>query len=135
MKSIRVLIVDDLPQVREGLASVLTLAGNHSERRIEVAGFAGNGLEAIERAREILPDVILMDLEMSGMDGYAATRHIKENLPEIRVIILSIHDDSEAQQRAWEAGANGFVTKGDRYEILLAAITATSANQQDGEKS
>jgi len=131
------LIVDDLPQVREGLAAVLTLAGSASDPKIEIAGEARNGSEAIQQAREILPDVILMDLEMPGLDGYEATRRIKAEKPALRVIILSIHDGFDARQRAQAAGADAFITKGDRYEILINAILTekefNSTNLQEGE--
>jgi DNA-binding NarL/FixJ family response regulator len=124
MESIRVLIVDDLPQVREGLATVLKLAARGASSSIEVIGEAKNGNDAIRQVQVLHPDVVLMDLEMPGMDGYEATRRIKADLPAPRVIILSIHADMEVQQRAQAAGADGFVTKGDSYEILLNAILA-----------
>ena len=122
MESIRVLIVDDLSQVREGLATLLTLAGSAREPRIEIVGEARNGIEAIQQTHLLHPDVVLMDLEMPGMNGYEATRRLKEEHPIPRVIILSIHNDLETQQRAHAAGADGFVTKGDSHEILLRAI-------------
>ena len=122
MKSIRVLIVDDLPQVRQGLASVLNLAARRSRPKIEVAGEAQNGLEAIRQARALQPDVILMDLEMPVLDGYEATRQIKAEQPAVRVIILSIHAGGEVQQRAREVGADGFVVKGASFLDLLNAI-------------
>lgn len=139
MKSMRVLIVDDLPQVRKGLATVLALAGSASEPGIEIAGEASSGIAAIHQARSIQPDVVLMDLEMPGLDGYAATRQIKFEQPGIRVIILSIHNDPGAQQRAREAGADGFVTKGDQIESLLGAIlerpgTSNPIQPQEGER-
>src|SRR5512136_2963835 len=109
MKSIRVLIVDDLPQVRQGLASVLNLAARRSRLKIEVAGEAQNGMEAIQQARILNPDVILMDLEMPILDGYEATRQIKAEQLGARVIILSIHAGREEQLRAQDAGADGFV--------------------------
>ena len=122
MESIRVLIVDDLPQVREGLATVLKLAANRTSPAIEVVGEAQDGWEAVRKARALLPDVILMDLEMPGLDGYQATRRIKAERLAPRVIILSIHGGPQAQQRARAAGADNFVTKGDSYEVLLNAI-------------
>ena len=122
MKSIRVLIVDDLPQVRQGLVSILNLAARRIRPRIEVAGEAQNGMEAIRQARTLHPDVILMDLEMPILDGYEATRQIKAEQPGERVIILSIHVGGEEQQRAREAGADGFVVKGACYQDLVNAI-------------
>jgi len=137
-KSIRVLIVDDLPWVREGLATVLKLAARSVTPRLEVVGEAQNGLEAIGQLRALQPDVILMDLEMPGMDGYETTRRIKAEKPAPRVIILSIHTGPEAQQRAQAAGADGFVTKGASYEIILNAILAeekifNSIDPKEGE--
>ena len=123
-ESIRVLIVDDVSQVRAGLVDVLRLAAKRNKLKIEVIGEAQNGNEAIQIARALHPDVILMDLEMPILDGYAATRQIKAEQPATRVIILSIHAGLEAQQHAWEAGADGFVTKGAGYETMLSAILA-----------
>ncbi len=123
MKNIRVLIVDDSPQVRQGLAIVLTLAARSTRPTIEVIGEAQNGGEAVERARVLHPDVILMDLEMPALNGYEATRRIKAEQPAPRVIILSIHTSPEEQLRARAAGADGFVVKGGAsYQILLDAI-------------
>jgi DNA-binding NarL/FixJ family response regulator len=122
MKIIRVLIVDDLPRVREGLANVLNLAGNSREHRVQAVGEAFDGYEAVRQAQRLRPDVVLMDLEMPGLDGYAATQRIKAVLPDVRVIILSIHNDAEVRQRARTAGADGYVEKGGRMEDLLSAI-------------
>ncbi len=128
MENIRVLIVDDLPQVREGLATVLKLAARTARAGMEIVGEAQNGYEAIEQAWSLHPDVILMDLEMPGMDGYEATRRIKAQEPVLRVIILSIHAEAEAQQRARAAGADGFITKGESYGTLLNAILAVNTS-------
>ncbi len=122
MKSIRVLIVDDVPQVCQGLAIVLTLAAKSTRLKIEVIGEAQNGSDAIEQARALRPDVILMDLEMPALNGYEATRQIKAELPTQRVIILSVHAGPEEQQHARAAGADGFITKGAGYEVLVNAI-------------
>jgi DNA-binding NarL/FixJ family response regulator len=123
-KCIRVLIVDDLVQVRESLATVLNLTGKNTMPAIEVIGEAQNGMEAVQQARILHPDVVLMDLEMPILDGYEATRRIKTEQPAVRVIILSIHARPEEQQRALEAGADGFVVKGDSYKLLLDTILA-----------
>ncbi len=117
---------------------MLKLAAKNIEHKIEVIGEACHGREAIQKARDLRPDVILMDLEMPVMDGYEATRLIKAELPSVRVVILSIHCGLEEQQRSREAGADCFITKGASYEILLNAILGIegsnySTNSKEGE--
>ena len=114
---LRVLIVDDNPQVLRDLRQLLELTGG-----IEIVGEAGNGLEAVRLAGACCPDAVVMDLEMPGLDGYAATRLIKTLQPAPRVIILSIHAGREELERARAAGADAFVLKGEPYEILVNAI-------------
>ncbi len=121
-QSLKVLIVDDLPQVREGLAIVLGLAGPMDEPGIEIAGKAENGVEAVRLARELHPDVILMDLEMPELDGLAAARRVKLMAPDIRIIALTIHGDPETRQKARQAGVDAFVEKGAPIEELIRAI-------------
>jgi DNA-binding NarL/FixJ family response regulator len=116
---VRLLLVDDMPQVLHDLRQLLELTG-----LFEIVGEAKNGIEAIRQAGELCPEVVIMDLEMPVMDGYEATRRIKNQAPGIRVIILSIHAGSGEHERARTAGADGFVLKGDRYEILVNAILA-----------
>ena len=89
---------------------------------IEVVGEACDGAEAIAQAGLLQPDVILMDLEMPVMDGFAATRQIKADQPGVRVIILSIHTDVLAVQKARAAGADDFIVKGAGLQTLLNAI-------------
>jgi len=122
--------VDDLPQVRQGLASVLQLAARKAQQSIEVIGEAQNGYEAVRQARALRPDVVLMDLEMPVMDGYEATRQIKAGQPATRVIILSIHADAEAVQRARAVAADDFLIKGASYQTLLNAILRRDAGNQ-----
>ena len=114
---LKVLIVDDMPQVRQDLHQLLELTGI-----FEIVAEAGDGLEAIRQADKLSPDAIVMDLEMPGLNGYEATRLIKARNPTIRVIILSAYAGPEEMQRAQWAGADGFVTKGNHYEILVNAI-------------
>jgi DNA-binding NarL/FixJ family response regulator len=123
MESIRVMIVDDVPHVRQGLAAVLRLASRNSGVRIEVVGEAGNGSEAIRQAQNLHPDVILMDLEMPVMDGYETTRHIKTHSPGCRVIALTIHDDETARRQASLAGVDDFIVKGAPMDSFIQAIT------------
>jgi DNA-binding NarL/FixJ family response regulator len=117
MADIRVLIVDDVERVRQDLRTFLTLTGG-----IEVIGEAENGLEAVERAEALCPQVVLMDLEMPLMDGYEAARQIKAKYPTCRVLILSIHGGETEQQRAQDSGADAFIAKGASLEVLIEAI-------------
>jgi DNA-binding NarL/FixJ family response regulator len=123
MMSIRVLIVDDMAQVRRDLRTVLSLAGQAAGLQIEVVGEAGNGQEAIQRATALEPDVVLMDLEMPVMGGYEATRQIKTHSPDCRVIALTIHGDETVRQKANQAGVDVFIVKGAPVETLVQAIS------------
>ena len=124
MTSIRVLIVDDMAQVRHDLRTVLPLAGEVAGLQIKVVGEAGDGQEAIQRATALEPDVVLMDLEMPVMDGYEATRQIKGRWPSCRVVALTVHGYEAAQQKAMQAGADMFLVKGAALESLVQAISA-----------
>lgn len=114
--SIRVLVVDDLPQVRDALQTLLmTLSG------IDVIGAAADGQEGLQLARDLRPDVVLMDLEMPGMNGYDATREIVT--AELgRVVILSIHSHPALRAKAMAAGASAFIEKGAPPDELLQAL-------------
>lgn len=117
MTARRLVIVDDVPQVRADLRTLLGLVAG-----IEVVGEAGNGLEALSQAANLQPDVILMDLEMPQLNGYEATRQIKQHLPACRVIALTVHGYSEAQEQAYRCGADAFVVKGAPLASLLQEI-------------
>ncbi|MEJ2556988.1 MAG: response regulator transcription factor [Anaerolineae bacterium] len=122
MRPIRVLIVDDMPHVRQGLRTLLPLAGQAAGLQLELVGEAGNGNEAIAQAIALGPDVVLMDLEMPEMDGYAATQAIKAVRPSTRVIALTVHGDPAARHQAQEAGVDQFVEKGTPLPVLMQAI-------------
>ncbi|MFC1999263.1 response regulator [Chloroflexota bacterium] len=119
MKTIKVLIVDDHTLVRDGIRALLALALD-----IEVVGEAANGKEAVEKAKELLPDVILMDLAMPIMGGLEATRRIRRDFAGIKVLALTQYDDSEYVIPAIEAGARGFITKMSAFSELASAIQA-----------
>ena len=121
MKTKRVLIVDDVPQVRRELRTLLPLLD-----AIDIVGEAENGQSAIELATALQPDVILMDVEMPIVDGLAATRSIKQQHPQCRVIILSIHNDEAVRAQARSAGSDAFVDKGAPLDTLLQAIKTIS---------
>jgi len=123
MTSIRVLIVDDMAQVRRDLRTVLPLAGQAAGLQLEIVGEAGNGQEAIQRVSALQPDVVLMDLEMPVMGGYEATRQIKGRWPSCRVIALTVHGYEAAQQQALQAGVDVFIVKGAPVETLVQAIS------------
>lgn len=120
---IRVLLVDDHAMVRQGIASLLVDEGD-----LVVVGEAGNGAEAIEQARTLKPDVVLMDYSMPRMDGIEATRAIHEELPQIRVIGLSMYEEEDRAKAMIDAGANAFLSKGGTSEALVAAIRNHAPN-------
>jgi DNA-binding NarL/FixJ family response regulator len=106
LQKIRVLVVDDHTIVRDGICALLALAGD-----IEVIGEAANGSEALKMAKELEPDVVLMDITMPIMDGLEATRRIHKEFPRIRVLALTQYDDKEYVFPVIEAGASGFISK------------------------
>ncbi|MEV5408324.1 response regulator transcription factor [Thermopolyspora sp. NPDC052614] len=116
---IRVLLVDDHPVVRMGLRGML-----EADPGIVVVGEAGSGDEAVARARESSPDVILMDLRMPGGDGVSATRRILADHPDGKVIVLTTYENDQDIVRAVEAGAAGYLLKDTSRADLLAAIAS-----------
>ena len=117
MIEIRVLIVDDVDRVRQELRTFLSLTGD-----IRVVGEARNGCEAIQLAETLSPDVVLMDLEMPVMDGYAAAQEIKARRPACQVIALTIHAGEAERQQALRAGMADVIVKGAPLKMLLQAI-------------
>jgi two-component system response regulator NreC len=115
---IKICIVDDHAMVRHGLMMLL-----NDNEDIQVIGEASEGDDAIRLSLELQPDVVLMDLSMPhGKDGLTATRELKQQLPDISVLILTMHDDEEYLFRAIEAGASGYILKSAPHEELLIAI-------------
>jgi DNA-binding NarL/FixJ family response regulator len=119
---IRVLLVDDDELMRAGLAAVLS-----SNPAIEVVGQASSGRLALERARAVRPDLVLMDVRMPDLDGIAATRRLLAATPEVKVIILTTFEQDEYIFGAIDAGASGFLLKRTRPEELLSAIQSVAA--------
>ena len=113
---IRVLIVDDHHVVREGLRRMLEM-----ENGIQVIGEARSGEEAIAKAVSLSPDVIVMDLKMPGMDGITATREIKERLPDVGILVLTLYAEDFVKQ-AVEAGVSGYLLKDSDCEQITQAI-------------
>ncbi len=117
MSKLRVLIVDDHGVVRAGIRSLLD-----TETDMEVVGEAARGEEALEKVRRLHPELVLMDIAMPGMNGIEATRRIKEEFPDICVLVLTMHDDEEFFFPVLRAGASGYVLKGAEPKELLHAI-------------
>ncbi|HSJ55196.1 MAG TPA: response regulator transcription factor [Anaerolineae bacterium] len=115
--SVRVLIVDDNPHVRRELRTLLPLAGD-----IEIAGEAADGQEAVRLAQALRPQVVLMDLEMPVLDGYAAARQIRACCPGCQVVALTVHDYEAARRRAADAGMELLIVKGSPLEHLVAVL-------------
>ncbi len=121
MDTIRILIVDDHTVVRDGLSAMLG-----REDDFEVVGEAQNGLEGVEKAVLLKPDVVLMDLRMPELDGVEAMRRIREQKPEINFLVLTTFDTDEYIYDAIEAGAKGFLLKDASREELFKAVRAVS---------
>ena len=119
MRKIKVLIADDHALVRDGIRALLALVSN-----VEVVGEAANGKEAIEKVRELTPDVVLMDLAMPILGGLEATRRIRREFPGTKVLALTQYEDSDSVIPVIEAGACGFVTKVAAFSELASAIQA-----------
>jgi len=123
-KKIKVLIADDHRVVREGLSAIL-----ETKEEIQIVGEAGDGGEAVEKARTLLPDVIVMDVSMPGMSGVEATRIIKREFPHIGVIALTMYEDQQYIFDLVRAGATGYLLKDSDSTEIVAAIRAMSRGE------
>jgi len=119
MQKIRVLLVDDHAILREGIKALLGTQNN-----IEVVAEAENGREAVLKATQFDPDVVILDISMPLMDGLEATRQMKRQCPKIRILILTMHDDEEYFFQLLRAGASGYITKRAVGSELASAIEA-----------
>ena len=127
-QKIRVMIVDDIPETRDNFAKLVMF-----ERDIEVIDTAGTGAEAIEKARQLQPDVVLMDINMPDMDGLRATEIISAELPGVAVIIMSVQGEQDYLRRAMLAGARQFLIKpctGDELVDSIRQVYRLEANKR-----
>jgi len=121
---IRVLIADDHPLFRDGLTALLT-----DETDTELTGAATTGTEAVDLARDTQPDVVVMDLHMTGLNGIEATRRIVADSPHIAVLVLTMFDDDDSIFAALRAGARGYLLKGADREQIRRAIQAAASGE------
>ncbi|MHB9130111.1 MAG: response regulator [Armatimonadota bacterium] len=123
--NISILLVDDHILIREGLAKLL-----ESDPQMHVIGQAGNGRSGIQLARQLEPDVVIMDLAMPDISGIDATREIRAMLPDAKILILSIYSDWERVVSVLQAGAMGYVLKSCRYQELAQAICTVAQGKR-----
>lgn len=124
MSKVRILIADDHGVLRAGLRFLL-----NAEADMEVVGEASDGLEAVAKARQLCPDVIILDITMPGTGGLPAIRQIKKASPASKILILSMHDDESYLREALRAGASGYALKKAADTELLSAIRAVSRGE------
>ncbi|MBI2863422.1 MAG: response regulator transcription factor [Chloroflexi bacterium] len=124
MEPLRILLVDDSALFRKGLVSLLSSRGS-----MQVIGEAGDGLEAIEKVRDLLPDLILMDINMPRCNGIEATKRIKEELPYATVIMLTVSDDDQNLFDAIKNGARGYLLKNMEPDDLFGLLEGVSRGE------
>src|SRR5208282_5601317 len=123
-KSIRLLLADDHPVVRKGVRAVLSRFPH-----LEVVGEAADGRQALSQVRELKPDILLTDLEMPQMTGLAVTEVLRKEMPQVKVLILSMHRNTETVLRILKAGARGYVLKEAPPEELVQAIETVESGE------
>src|SRR5207244_8847135 len=117
MPKIRILLTDDHTLFRQGIKTLIA-----AETDMEVVGEAANGTDAVSRAAETRPDIVLMDIGMTGLSSFEATRQIKKNRPETKVLFLTMYDDEDYLVEGMEVGASGYVLKDSPSQQLGAAV-------------
>lgn len=122
--SLRILIADDHETVRKGVCSILA-----SRKDLEVCGEASNGKEAIEKASELKPDLVILDITMPVLDGFSAAKQIRKLLPDVPILFLSMHDAQQWIEEAKAIGVQGFVSKSDIAGVLLTAVDTVLQKQ------
>lgn len=123
--TIRILVVDDHPIVRQGLRTLL-----EGRSGWEVVGEASDGMEAIEKAGQLNPDVMVLDVTMPRMNGLEACRVIRRDLPSLEILFVTQHDSPQMMREALDAGARGYVVKSNAARDLLEAVEAVSQHRQ-----
>src|SRR5256885_8506537 len=117
MAKIRIMLADDHTLFRQGIRTLIS-----AEPDMEVIGEASNGGDAVDKANEVRPDVVLMDIGMPGLSSFESTRQIKKNRPETKVLFLTMYDDEDYLVEGMEVGASGYVLKDSPSAQLVAAV-------------
>lgn len=117
MNKMRILIADDHAIVREGLRSLLG-----AQPDIEIVGEATNGEEAVSKTKELQPDIVLMDITMPGLNGLEASRQLREHSPQVKILVLTMHESDEYFFKFLEVGAAGYFVKGGSSSELISAL-------------
>lgn len=123
-KKIKILVADDHPVVRKGLQSCLA-----KQDRLKIVGEASDGDEALKKTRELSPDVVLMDISMPGMNGLAVTEVLRKESPEVKVLVISVHNNRDYIFRIIQSGAHGFISKEAPPDELLRAIESVYSGE------
>ncbi|MEY2605898.1 MAG: hypothetical protein QOH31_3714 [Verrucomicrobiota bacterium] len=119
------MIADDHGLIRRGIRTVL-----QARRGWKIIGEAANGREAVEKATKLKPDVLIVDISMPAPDGIEVTRQIRESLPHVKVLVLTMHESHQMVRRALAAGANGYLLKSDIVDYLPKAVRAIAENKR-----
>jgi len=125
VKKLRILIADDHGLVRRGARAVL-----NSRHGWRVVGEAANGREAVEKAIELKPDVVILDISMPELDGVEATRQTVEAVPDTKILVLTMHESDQMVRRALDAGARGYLLKSDLTDCLAKAVKAIAEGKR-----
>jgi DNA-binding NarL/FixJ family response regulator len=124
MKKVKLLVADDHKIFRQGINKLL-----EEESDLQVVGEAADGREAVKKATELKPDVILMDIAMANLNGLEATKQIKKVLPSVKVIMLTMHKNEEYILQSFQAGASGYILKEGAVEELVSAIRSIHSDK------
>jgi DNA-binding NarL/FixJ family response regulator len=124
LRKLRILIADDHGLLRHGVRTIL-----QARRGWKVVGEATNGREAVDKAIKLKPDVLVVDISMPELDGVEVTRQIRKALPEVKVLVLTMHESDQMVRQALNAGANGYLLKSDLPDYLPKAVKAIAENK------